>query len=237
MLYVVGIGSGDVDTMTEEAISVLKGCSLIVGYTLYTDLIRDSFGDKEFYSTPMRGERERCIYAIESAERGVETAVVSSGDSGVYGMASLIYELCENRDIEIKIISGVTAALSGAALLGAPVAHDFAVISLSDLMTPLELIEKRLRLAAEADMVIVLYNPSSKKRADYLEKACRIIRQARDINTICGYVRNIGREGEKAVVTDLDTLADTSVDMFTTVFIGNSTTRNIKGKMVTPRGY
>lgn len=237
MLYIVGIGPGGVDTMTEEAASVLNSCSLIVGYTLYVDLIKESFKNKEFYSTPMKGEKERCIYAVEQAEKGVNTAIISGGDSGIYGMASLVYELCENRDTQIRVIPGMTAAVSGASLLGAPIAHDFAVISLSDLLTPFELIEKRLRLAAQADMVIVLYNPSSQKRADYLQRACRIIKSARDINTVCGYAHNIGREGEKAVVTDLDRLMDTHVDMFTTVFIGNSATRNIKGKMVTPRGY
>lgn len=237
MLYVVGMGAGGVSTMTEEAVSALEDSALIVGYNLYTDMIRNNFKNKEFYSTPMGGERERCLYAIERAEKGDNVSVISSGDSGIYGMASLIYELCAHRDIDIRVIAGITAAVSGAALLGAPIGHDFAVISLSDLLTPFELIEKRLYLAAEADMAIVLYNPASRKRADYLKKACRIIRRARDINVVCGYVENIGREGEKAVVTDLDALENTQVNMFTTVFIGNSATRNIKGKMVTPRGY
>lgn len=237
MLYVVGMGAGGVATMTREAVEAIEDSALIVGYDLYIDMIKENFEDKEFYSTPMRGERKRCLYAIERAEKGDNVSVVSSGDSGIYGMASLIYELSEDRDIEIKVIAGMTAAVSGGALLGAPVGHDFAVISLSDLLTPFELIEKRLRLAAQADMVIVLYNPASRKRHDYLKKACDIIRQARDINVVCGYVQSIGREGQNAVVTDLDALRDTEVNMFTTVFIGSSATRKIKDKMVTPRGY
>ncbi len=237
MLYVVGMGAGGISTMTREAVSALEDSALIVGYDLYIEMIREYFKDKELYSTPMRGERERCLYAIERAEKGENTAVISSGDSGIYGMASLIYELSADRDVEIRVVAGMTAAVSGAALLGAPIGHDFAVISLSDMLTPFELIEKRLRLAAQADMVIVLYNPASRKRHDYLKKACGIIKQARDINTVCGYVKNIGREGERAVVTDLDALTHTDADMFTTVFIGSSTTKNIKGKMVTPRGY
>ncbi len=237
MLYIVGIGSGGISAMTEEAVLALEDSVLIVGYDLYIDMIKKHIKNKEFYSTPMKGERERCLYAIERAEKGENVSVISSGDSGIYGMASLIYELCADKDIEIRVVAGITAAVSGAALLGAPIGHDFAIISLSDLLTPFELIEKRLYHAAKADMAIVLYNPSSKKRREHLKKACRIIRQARDINVVCGYAENIGREGERAVVTDLDTLENTQVNMFTTVFIGNSTTRNIKGKMVTPRGY
>ncbi len=237
MLYVVGMGAGGVATMTKEAVLALEDSALVVGYDLYIEMLKKDIKDKEFYSTPMRGERERCLYAIERAEKGDNVSVVSSGDSGIYGMASLIYEMSADRDIEIKVIAGMTAAVSGAALLGAPIGHDFSVISLSDLLTPFELIEKRLRLAAQGDMVIVLYNPASRKRRDYLKRACHIIRQARDVNVVCGYVQNIGREGEKAVVTDIDALKDTEVNMFTTVFIGNSRTRNIKGKMVTPRGF
>ena len=225
MLYVVGLGSGSIENMTKEAFDTLESCSLIVGYGVYVDLIKDHFPHKEYYTTPMKQEIDRCKYAIEQAESGKEVAVISSGDAGVYGMASLIYELSENANVEIKIVSGVTAALSGGAVLGAPLSHDFAVISMSDLLTPFDLIERRIEGASMGDMVVVLYNPSSKKRADYHE------------NTVCGYVENIGREGERAVVTTLKDLRNTSVNMFTTVFIGNSQTKNINGKMVTPRGY
>lgn len=237
MLYVVGLGSGSLENMTNEAYDTLKGCSLVVGYGVYVDLIREYFPHKEYYTTPMKQEIDRCKYAIEQAEKGVEVAVISSGDAGVYGMASLIYELSENTNVEIKVVSGVTAALSGGAVLGAPLSHDFAVISMSDLLTPFELIEKRIECASLSDMVLVLYNPSSKKRADYLQKACKIMLKYKDENTVCGYVENIGRKGEKAVVTSLKELTNTSVNMFTTVFVGNSQTKNINGKMVTPRGY
>ena len=164
--------------------------------------------------------------------------MISSGDAGVYGMAGLVYELCTaHPDIEIKAVSGITAASSGAAVLGAPLMHDFCVISLSDLLTPWEKIEKRLRLAAEADFVVCIYNPSSKKRADYLEKACKIMLEHKAPETVCGYVKNIGRTGEEYKITTLGQLKTESVDMFTTVFVGNSQTRVINGKMVTPRGY
>ena len=226
MLYVVGLGSGSIENMTKEAFDTLESCSLIVGYGVYVDLIKDHFPHKEYYTTPMKQEIDRCKYAIEQAESGKEVAVISSGDAGVYGMASLIYELSENANVEIKIVSGVTAALSGGA-----------VISMSDLLTPFDLIERRIEGASMGDMVIVLYNPSSKKRAEYLQKACDIMLKYKNENTICGYVENIGREGERAVVTTLKDLRNTSVNMFTTVFVGNSQTKNINGKMVTPRGY
>ena len=165
-------------------------------------------------------------------------AMVCSGDSGVYGMAGLIYELAQQYPpLEIEIVSGVTAACSGAALLGAPLIHDFAVISLSDLLTPWEKIEKRLLAAAEADFAICIYNPSSKKRHDYLQKACDLILQYRSADTVCGITRQIGRAGETAEVLTLAELRNRQTDMFTTVFIGNSQTKRLGDKMVTPRGY
>ena len=164
--------------------------------------------------------------------------MICSGDAGVYGMSGLILELGEAfPEVEVEVIAGVTAALSGAAVLGAPLVHDFAVISLSDLMTPWEKIKKRLKLAAQADFVIVLYNPSSKKRSDYLSRACQIILQYQSKNMVCGYVENIGREGQQALICTLEELQNRQVNMFTTVFIGNSQTRQIGQKMVTPRGY
>ncbi len=176
--------------------------------------------------------------AILKAREGKRVAMVCSGDSGVYGMSGLILQLAEESpDLEIEVIPGVTAALSGGAVLGAPLGHDFAVISLSDLLTPMELIEDRLKNSASSDMVICLYNPSSKKRADYLKNACEIVLQHQKPETVCGLVRNIGREGEEMEVLTLSQLKDTNVDMFTTVYIGNSMTREISGRMVTPRGY
>lgn len=240
-LEVVGIGSGSQEGMTIEARNILKDCDTIFGYTRYIDLVKDFFPDKEMIATGMKKEQQRCYMALEAAVSGKKAAMVCSGDSGIYGMASLLYEIAEEekkfQNIEIHVVAGVTAAVSGGAILGAPLSHDFAVISMSDLLTPLSLIKKRLQAAAEGDFVICLYNPSSKNRKDYLKIACEEILKSQSPETICGYVRNIGREGEEAKVMTLKELKDTQVDMFTTVFIGNSSTRNIQGKMVTPRGY
>lgn len=237
-IYVVGIGPGAYEKMTIEAAEALRDCDAIIGYTVYVDLVREHFPGKEFLTTPMRKEVDRCRMAFEEAEKGKKVAMICSGDAGVYGMAGLMLELGrEYPDCEVKVIPGVTAATGGAAVLGAPLIHDFALISLSDLLTPWEKIEKRLRLAAEADFVICLYNPGSKKRADYLEKACRIMMESKSKDTVCGIVSQIGREGEAMRVLSLEELMKTPVDMFTTVFIGNSQTVEIYGRMVTPRGY
>ena len=186
----------------------------------------------------MRLEAARCSMAFEEAAKGSVTAMVCSGDAGIYGMAGLMYEIGEEYpEVAIEVIPGVTAALGGSAVLGAAVGHDVSLISLSDLLTPWETIEKRLHAAGMADFVICLYNPSSKKRADYLQKACDILLQYRDVGNICGYVKNIGREGETYQILSLKELRDTKVDMFTTVFIGNSRTMELNGRMVTPRGY
>lgn len=237
-LYVVGIGPGGYEQMTVKAVKVLEECDIIVGYTVYVDLVAEHFAGKEMLTTPMRQEEKRCRMASDEVMKGRNTAMICSGDAGVYGMSGLIYEISRDYPgIEIEIVSGVTAALSGGAVLGAPLMHDFAVISLSDLMTPWTLIEKRLAAAASADMAICLYNPSSKKRRDYLNKACRIVMQAALPETVCGIVKQIGREGESCQVMTLQELSNYEADMFTTVFIGNSTTKVINGKMVTPRGY
>ena len=237
-LYAVGIGPGDYSHMTLEAAQVLETCDVIVGYTVYVDLVKEHFPGKEFLTTPMRQEERRCRMAFEEAAKGRTVAMICSGDAGVYGMAGLLLELGrEFPDCEVEVISGVTAALSGAAVLGAPLIHDFAVISLSDLLTPWELIEKRLACAAEGDFSICIYNPSSRKRNDYLKKACRILLETKAPDTVCGLVRNIGREGQSFRVLTLAELAETETDMFTTVFVGNSATRVIDGRMVTPRGY
>ena len=235
---VIGLGPGGGADLTGRARAALETCDLIVGYTAYIELVKPDFPEKEVLSTGMRREVDRCRAAVEAALTGKDVAVVCSGDSGVYGMAGLIYEVAQEYDpIEIEVIPGITAACGGAAVLGAPLTHDFAVISLSDLLTPWEKIEKRLTAAAQADFVICLYNPSSKNRPDYLQRACDILLRDKDPDTVCGYVRNIGREGETAVMCPLSRLRDTQVDMFTTVFIGNSQTKVLGGKMVTPRGY
>lgn len=238
MLYVVGFGCGSREGMTVEAEGIIEKSGLIVGYTQYTELLKKYFPDKKYFSTGMRQEKERVEYALEQAENGLDVSLVCSGDSEVYGMAGLAYELSvKYPDTEIEIIAGVTAAISGGAVLGAPLTNDFAVISLSDLLTPAEKIVTRLRCAAQADLVIVLYNPSSSKRRDGLKNACKIILEYKSYETVCGIVKNIGREGESSRILTLRELADTSADMFTTVFIGCSETKIINGKMVTPRGY
>lgn len=240
-LYIVGMGPGSLKGMTLEAKEALERCSLIAGYTVYTDLVKAHYPEKEYYSTPMRREEERCRYVLERAADGLDVALVCSGDAGIYGMAGLVFQLREETaeagEIEIRVIPGVTAASSGAALLGAPLTNDFAVISLSDLLTPLETIQNRLRCAAMGDMVICLYNPSSKKRGEYLKMACDIVLEYRSPETVCGYVKNIGREGEEKKILTLKELRETQADMFTTVYIGCKMTREISGRMVTPRGY
>ena len=175
-LYVIGMGPGREEKMTLEALQALEACDTIVGYTVYVDLLKMRFPDKEYMTTPMRQETRRCRMAFEEAQKGKRVAMVCSGDAGVYGMSGLMLELGrEYPDCQVTVISGVTAALAGAALLGAPLMHDFAVISLSDLLTPWEKIEKRLLMASKADLVICLYNPSSRKRKDYLQKACDLM--------------------------------------------------------------
>ena len=239
VIYIVGMGPGAPEMMTGQARDVLEKSDVIVGYTVYTELLQKTFPDKEYASTPMRQEIERCRMCYELADSGKTVALVCSGDAGVYGMAGPMYELSgEHPKTELVVVPGITAANSGAAVLGAPLGNDYCVISLSDLLTPWEKIEKRLTAAIEADLVIVLYNPSSKKRKDYLERACEIMRNAGAPPALaCGYVENIGREGTKAVTCTLAELKYARVNMFTTVFIGNSATVIIDGKLVAVRGY
>ena len=238
MIYVTGIGPGDENMMTVRVREILDSVDVIAGYTVYIDLIKDRYKNKELISTPMKQEKERCRICFEKADEGRTVALVCSGDAGIYGLASLILEMSTDYpETEIEIVPGITAASSGAAVLGAPLNHDFCVISLSDLLTPWEKIEKRLCCAAQGDFAMAIYNPSSHKRADYLEKACDILLEYIDGDTPCGYVENIGREGTNAVTCSLRELRDTRVNMFTTVFIGNSNTEIINGKLVTKRGY
>ncbi|HJC63021.1 MAG TPA: precorrin-3B C(17)-methyltransferase [Candidatus Blautia merdavium] len=237
-LYVVGIGPGAYEKMTIEAARALKDSDVIIGYTVYVDLVKDHFPDKEFLTTPMKKEVDRCILAFEEAAKGKQVSMICSGDAGVYGMAGLMYEVGVNYpETELVILPGVTAATGGAAVLGAPLIHDFCLISLSDLLTPWEKIEARLLGASQADFVICLYNPSSKKRHDYLQKACDLMLRYKAPETVCGIVSNIGRDQESMQVMTLKELRETKADMFTTVFVGNSQTKEIGGKMVTPRGY
>lgn len=237
-LYVIGIGPGEYEQMTLKAIHAMEKSEVIIGYTVYVDLVKEYFPGKEFLTTPMKKEVDRCVMAFEEAKKGKVVSMICSGDAGVYGMSGLMYEVGVNYpEVELEIIPGVTAATGGAAVLGAPLIHDFSLISLSDLLTPWEKIEARLLAAAEADFVVCLYNPSSRKRSDYLQKACDLMMQYKSPETVCGIVSYIGRDGEHYEVMDLKTLRDTKVDMFTTVWVGNSQTKEINGKMVTPRGY
>ena len=237
-LYVIGIGPGEYEQMTLKAIHAMEKSEVIIGYTVYVDLVKEHFPGKEFLTTPMKKEVDRCVMAFEEAKKGKVVSMICSGDAGVYGMSGLMYEVGVNYpEVELEIIPGVTAATGGAAVLGAPLIHDFCLISLSDLLTPWEKIEARLLAAAEADFVVCLYNPSSRKRSDYLQKACGLMMQYKSPETVCGIVSYIGRNGEHYEVMDLKTLRDTKVDMFTTVWVGNSQTKEINGKMVTPRGY
>lgn len=239
MIYIVGLGPGEQSQMTPKAIEAIEKSQVIAGYTVYVELVQDLIKDKEVLSTAMMKEVERCKLAAIEASKGKIVSMISSGDAGVYGMASLMIEVCEELGIDtpIEIVAGITAASSAAAVLGAPLTHDFAVISLSNLLTPWEKIEKRLDLASQAGFTIVLYNPSSKKRHDFLEKACSIVMKNISPDTMCGFVKNIGREGEASEIMKLSELKEAKVDMFTTVVIGNETTKVIKGKLVTPRGY
>jgi len=241
-LYVIGIGPGGKGGMTLDALNAVAACETLVGYPVYLDLLGDLADGKKRLSTPMRQEVERCRIALREAASGRATGVVCSGDAGVYGMAGLIYELCETDacafgEVEILVVPGVTAALSGAAVLGAPLMNDFAVVSLSDLLTPWEMIEARLDGAARGGFAICLYNPSSRKRAGHLKRAAQILLRHLPPGTLCGYVRNIGRDGESSGVLTLEALQDYEADMFTTVFVGCADTVNIRGKLVTKRGY
>ncbi len=237
MVCAVGIGPGDRTQMTAQAMEVLRRADLIVGYKTYVDQIRPVFPDKEYAVSGMRQEISRIREALEEAAKGKTVAVISSGDASVYGMGGLLWELSEQYDVDVECVAGITAALSGGAVLGAPLGHDFTCISLSDLLTPWDLIRRRLELAAEGDFVIALYNPSSRTRQHRYEEACRILLEHRHSDTVCGWCRNIGRQGEEWKVCTLRELEKQPVDMLTTVFIGNSRTRVIRGRMVTPRGY
>lgn len=246
-IYIVGIGPGKKDYLTVQASEVLSRVDVIAGYTVYIDIIKENYAGKEFISTPMKQELERCRICFEKVLEGKSVALICSGDAGVYGMASPMFEIQKQNKayekVELVVVPGISAALSGAAILGAPINHDFCVISLSDLLTPWELIEKRLIAAVQGDFAVVIYNPSSHKRKDYLSRACQILLQNGALSDrACGYVENIGRENTKATVCTLKELEKTEVNMFTTVFIGNSRTeiyKTVEGtkKLITKRGY
>jgi precorrin-3B C17-methyltransferase len=237
-LYVIGLGPGGGQYLTPEARSALEESGAVAGYPLYLDLIRPLTAGKRVFTSPMRQELERCRAALDSAAAGTVTALVCSGDSGVYGLAGLVWELAPAYPgVEVTVIPGITAALSGGALLGAPLTNDFAVLSLSDLLTPWETIVRRLEGAGAGDFVICLYNPGSLNRPDCLARACDILLPYRNPETICGLARNVGRPGEESLILPLRELRSYKADMSAVVFIGNSGTKVIGGKMVQPRGY
>ena len=238
VVFVVGLGPGDPRFLTAQAQSALTQAEVLCGYTVYLDLVRPYFPDKLYYSTGMTREIDRCRWALETARSGRAVALVCSGDTGVYGMASPLLELAEHfPDVTVEVVPGLTAALSGGAVLGAPLAHDFCVLSLSDRLTPWEVIERRLAAVASADFCICLYNPRSRKRADRLSRAAKIMLEWKAPDTLCGWVRNIGREGQQSGMCRLSELGEFDADMFTTVFVGNADTKRVGGRMVTPRGY
>jgi precorrin-3B C17-methyltransferase len=237
-LWVVGIGPGEISQMTIKAKETIERCDVIAGYTVYCDLVRPHFPNKEYIVTSMMGEEKRVLLALKKADEGHEVALVCSGDAGVYGLSGLALEVAEDfPEVTVEVVPGVTAALSGGALLGAPLIHDFCLISLSDRLTPMEKIEKRLRMAAEADMVIVLYNPESKSRSGYLSHAANVLLEALPGDRVCGITRNIGRDGEAKEIMTLSELKSAVADMFCTVFIGNSSSKKVGDRMVTERGY
>ncbi len=237
-ISIVGTGPGDPRYLTREAAEVLDACDTIIGYQVYIDLLRGTYPDKEYLSTPMTQELQRCRMAYAKAAEGRQTALICGGDAGVYGLASLMLEIGEEYpEISVEIFPGITAATAGAALLGAPLTGDFAVISLSDRLTPWERIVRRLRSAAEADFVICIYNPASRSRPDHLKRACEILLDILPPERICAVAENIGREREQVCLYTLKELREVSVGMSAAVYIGNSLTREINGRMVTPRGY
>ncbi len=238
-LYVVGFGPGGYEHMTAKAIEVIKKADVVTGYTTYVNILKEYFPDKQYLATPMMQEVKRCEMAVEEAKKDQTVAMVSSGDSGIYGMAGIIYQVAEEKqaDIEIETVPGVTAASAAASVLGAPLMHDFAVISLSDLMTPLSLIMKRVDCAGQGDLIVCLYNPKSRKRTGYVEQAADILMKYRKGDTPVGIVRNAGRREEHVCITTLEGVKDAEIDMFSVVIVGNSQTYVKSGRMITPRGY
>lgn len=234
-LYVLGIGPGGKEHLTLKAIEVLEKCSVIVGYTFYVKLVEEFIQDKKVIQTGMTREIERCQAAINEVKNGNDTCLISTGDPGLYGMAGPALEMAE--DIDVEIVPGVTAVFCAAAEMGAPIMHDFCTISLSDLLTPWPVIEKRLEMAARGDFVISLYNPKSKGRQTHIEKAIDIVIQHIDHNPPVALVKNAGRDGNENRLVTLAAMDFDFIDMKTVVVIGNSQTFVRNGKMITPRGY
>lgn len=239
-LYIVGIGPGDLGSTTHRAAEVLRSVDCIVGYDGYVDRVRAWLPDQRYLSSPISFELRRAEIAVERAAGGENVALIGSGDAGVYGLAGLALEIiarADLADLSVEVVAGVTAATAAAALLGAPLGHDFAVISLSDLLTPWETIRKRLDAAAAADFVTVLYNPASRRRRHQLREARSIFLAHRSPETPVGFVASAYREGQRVEVSTLASFDPQWADMLTTVVIGNGTTLAWRGRMITPRGY
>ena len=234
-LYVIGIGPGGLEHMTLRAKEAIEESNIVVGYNKYIDMIKPLVEDKELFSTGMRGEEARCRKALELSRENNTVALISTGDSGIYGMAGLILQMQEDENVEI--IPGVTASSAAGSVIGAPLMHDNCNISLSDLMTPYDLIKKRVRNAADADMIISLYNPRSKGRPHYLREVIEIIKEYRELNTPVAVVRHALRDGQEFRMFTLENFDEEVVDMFSIVIVGNSQSFIKGGKFITPRGY
>lgn len=225
------------DQLTPLAIAAINESTSIVGYKRYVDLIGELIKEQNLYTSGMMEEIGRCKQALELAEKGETVTIVSSGDPGIYGMAGLIMELNQKHQLEVDIIPGISAVNAAASLLGAPLMHDFAVLSLSDLLTPWDIIEKRIQCAAEGDFIIAIYNPKSKKRVDQIIKAGDIIKQYRPENTPVGIVTNAYREKQSIVISNLKNFVKEEINMLSIIIIGNSQTLLCDNKLITPRGY
>ena len=240
-IIIVGLGPGNVEDMTPRARAAIESADVIAGYKTYINLIPELVAGKKIIATAMMQEIERAQLAIAEAQKNFSVAVISSGDAGVYGMAGLVIEkildLPEDVQPKFEVVAGISAVNSAAAILGAPLMHDFAVISLSDLMTDWELIKKRVECAAAGDFVIALYNPKSKKRVTNIEEVQKILLDYKNKNTPVGIVTNAGREGQTKVISTLENFTAEEINMFSLVLIGNSKTFVKNNFMITPRGY
>lgn len=241
-LYIVGIGPGNSEHLSVRARKVLEEVDVVIGYKTYIKIILPIIGDKEHYGTSMMQEIDRAKMAIEEAKSSKSVALVSSGDAGIYGMASLVFDLIKKQNItdlgfDVEVVPGITAANAAASLIGAPLGHDTCLISLSDLLTPWESIKRKIQLAAEADFVVVFYNPASKKRTEYIKIARDILMEARGQNVPVGIINKAYRDGQSIILSDLRSFLGHEIGMETTVIVGNSKSYKFENWMVTPRGY
>lgn len=236
-IYVVGIGPGNMEDISVRAYKVLKNVDVIAGYITYIDLVKNEFKEKEFYVSGMKKEIDRCVKVLELAKEGKTVALISSGDAGIYGMAGIMIEVALGSGIDVEIVPGITSSVAGASIVGAPLMHDQAVISLSDLLTDWDVITKRIDRASEGDFVISLYNPKSKGRTEQIVEAREIMLRHKAPTTPVALLRHVGREDQNYTLTNLEEMLNHEIDMFTVVIVGNSKTYIKEGKMITPRGY